>query len=82
MVTAATSSTERTWEFHLVTEREMPMASHSWKASVPMALVATWPLMHSTGIESHMASSRPEVVLAMPGPEVTNTTPVRPVVRA
>jgi hypothetical protein len=60
----------------------MPMASHSWNASVPMAAVATWPLMHSTGIESHMASNRPDVVLAMPGPEVTNTTPVRPVVRA
>ena len=66
LTTAATSSTARTWVFHLVTEREMPMASHSWKASVPMAAVATWPLMHSTGIESHMASSRPEVVLAMP----------------
>ena len=66
LTTAATSSTARTWVFHLVTEREMPMASHSWKASVPIAAVATWPLMHSTGIESHMASSRPEVVLAMP----------------
>ena len=80
--TFATSSTARIWVFHLVTEREMPMASHSWKASVPIAAVATCPLMHSTGIESHMASSRPEVVLAMPGPEVTNTTPGRPVVRA
>ncbi|KAG1524028.1 hypothetical protein G6F51_014461 [Rhizopus arrhizus] len=58
------------------------MASHSWKASVPMAAVETWPLTHSTGIESHMASSKPEVVLAIPGPEVTNTTPVRPVLRA
>lgn len=82
LTTAATSSTARTWVFHLVTEREMPMASHSWKASVPIAAVATWPLMHSTGIESHMASSRPEVVLAMPGPDVTKTTPVRPVLRA
>ncbi len=58
------------------------MASHSWKASVPMALVATWPLIHKTGIESHMASSKPETVLAMPGPEVTNTTPGLPVLRA
>ena len=43
---------------------------------------ATWPLMHSTGTESHMASSRPEVVLAIPGPDVTSTTPVLPVLRA
>ena len=60
----------------------MAMASHSWKASVPIALVATWPLMHSTGMESHKASSRPEVVFAMPGPEVTITTPGLPVERA
>ncbi|CFP11174.1 Uncharacterised protein [Bordetella pertussis] len=80
--TSATSWTARICVFHLVTEREMPMASHSWNASVPIAAVETWPLMHSTGTESHMASSRPEVVLAMPGPEVTNTTPGLPVVRA
>ena len=33
--------------------------------------VATWPLTHRSGIESLIASSRPDVVLAMPGPEVT-----------
>ena len=58
------------------------MASHSWKALVPIACVATWPLMHSTGIESLRASSSPVVVLATPGPEVTITTPGRPVLRA
>ena len=60
----------------------MPSASHSWKASVPIAALFTWPLMHSTGTESHSASSRPVVVLLMPGPEVTSTTPSRPVLRA
>ena len=47
-----------------------------------MVVVATWPLMHSTGTESHSASSSPVVVLLMPGHEVTKTTPTFPVVRA
>ena len=47
-----------------------------------MAFVGTWPLMHITGIESLSASSSPVVVLATPGPEVTITTPGRPVLRA
>ena len=36
----------------LVTERVMPTVSHSWKASVPMAAVGTWPVMATIGIES------------------------------
>ena len=79
---AATSSTFRICTFHLVTVAEMPRASHSWNALVPIAEVATWPLTQSTGTESLRASSRPVVVLLMPGPEVTNTTPTRPVLRA
>jgi hypothetical protein len=54
---AGTSSAERTCLFHLVTERDMPSASLSWKACVPITAVATCPLMHSTGTESLMASS-------------------------
>jgi hypothetical protein len=81
--TAASTSCARCgWQFHLVTGRDMPSASLSWKAWVPMTAVATWPLMHSTGIESLMASSRPLMVLATPGPEVTSTTPSLPVLRA
>ena len=53
------SSALRELVFHFVTGRDMPSASHSWKASVPITAVATWPLMHSTGIESLIASSRP-----------------------
>ncbi len=36
----------------LVVLRVMPTVSHSWKASVPIAFVATWPVMHTIGIES------------------------------
>ena len=36
----------------LVTERVMPIVSHSWNASVPMAPVGTWPVMTTMGIES------------------------------
>ena len=57
--TAATSVAAFSWTFHLVTVAEMPRASHSWKALVPIACVATWPLMHSSGIESLSASSSP-----------------------
>jgi hypothetical protein len=46
----------------------MPSASLSWKALVPITAVATWPLMHSTGMESLIASSRPVMVLPTPGP--------------
>ena len=60
----------------------MPSASLSWKALVPITLVATCPLMTSTGTESLIASSRPVMVLLTPGPEVTSTTPTLPVVRA
>ncbi|MCY1558745.1 hypothetical protein D9M68_957050 [compost metagenome] len=80
--TATTSLASRSWWFHLVTGRDMPIASHSWKACVPITPVATWPLMHNTGIASLWASSRPVRVLLTPGPEVTSTTPTRPVQRA
>ena len=36
----------------LVTERVMPMVSHSWKASVPMAAYGTWPVITTIGTES------------------------------
>lgn len=76
------SEARRGCTFHLVTGRDMPSASLSWKALVPITAVATWPLMHSTGTESLIASSRPVMVLPTPGPEVTSTTPTRPVLRA
>lgn len=60
----------------------MPRASFSWKALVPITALDTCPLMHSTVIESLIVSSSPVIVLLTPGPEVTRTTPTRPVLRA
>ena len=36
----------------LVTDRVMPIVSHSWNASVPMAGRETWPVMTTMGMES------------------------------
>ncbi len=49
----------------------MPVVSHSWKASVPMADVATWPVMATSGIESMKASHSGVTMLVAPGPLVT-----------
>ena len=40
------SSARVTSSLCLVTPRVMPMMSHSWKASVPIAADGTWPVMH------------------------------------
>ena len=56
-----------------------PVMGTSWKASVPMAVVATWPVMTTMGIESIMASARGVTMLVAPGPDVTMATPGRPV---
>jgi len=63
----------------LVTERVMPTVSHSWNASVPIALVLTCPVMHTMGIESMKASHSGVTMLVAAGPEVTMATPGRPV---
>ena len=36
----------------LVTGIVMPVVSHSWKASVPMAVDGTWPVITTIGVES------------------------------
>ena len=51
----------------------MPTVSHSWKASLPIRWVGTWPVMQTIGIESISASVRPVTALVAPGPEVTST---------
>ncbi len=63
----------------LVTDRVIPMVSHSWKASVPIAIEGTWPVMTTMGIESIRASARGVTMLVAPGPLVTMATPGRPV---
>ena len=63
----------------LVTERVMPTVSHSWKASVPMAVVETCPVMATIGMESMKASHSGVTRLVAAGPLVTMATPGRPV---
>ena len=60
----------------------MPTVSASWKASVPIMKVGTWPVITTMGIESINASVRPVTALVAPGPEVTSATPGLPEERA
>ena len=53
----------------------MPTVSHSWKASLPIRCVGTWPVMQTSGMESIMASVSGVTMLVAPGPEVTSATP-------
>src|SRR5438045_2666544 len=48
----------------LVTAMVIPVVSHSWNASVPIAERATWPVTQTTGIESMYASQSGLVVVA------------------
>ncbi len=50
----------------------------SWKASVPIEVVATWPQMTTMGTESAWLSRTGVTVLVAPGPEVTKATPDSP----
>ncbi len=54
----------------------------SWNASVPTALLGTWPQITTTGTESAMQSRTGVTVLVAPGPDVTITTPTLPLARA
>ena len=56
--------------------------STSWKASVPIMELGTWPVMQMTGTESSLASAMAVRVLVAPGPEVAKNTAGSPVVRA
>jgi len=62
--------------------RLMPTMSASWKASLPIRLVLTWPVKATTGEESKLAVAMAVVRLVAPGPEVTMTTPTLPLARA
>ncbi len=66
----------------LVTGMVMPVMSASWKASVPIAPVRTWPVMATSGTESIMASVMGVTRLVAPGPEVARQTPTLPVASA
>ncbi len=56
--------------------------SASWKASLPIVLRVTCPVMTTSGTLSKFAVARPVTVFVAPGPLVTRHTPTRPVERA
>ena len=60
----------------------MPVMSHSWKASVPIRVVRTWPVMQTRGVESIQASAIGVTRFVAPGPDVAIATPTRPDARA
>ena len=62
--------------------RVTPSVSVSWKASLPMSGMGTWPVNTTMGTESMNASAIPVTVLVAPGPLVTNTVPTWPVALA
>ena len=59
-----------------------PVVSTSWKASRPIMLVATLPVIATIGTESRKAVARPVTRFVAPGPEVAMTTPGLPVALA
>ena len=73
------SSGERIWKECLTTGIVMPSVSVSWKPSVPMRSVRTWPVMNTVGTESIIASTIGVTTFVAPGPEVANATPTLPV---
>ncbi len=62
----------------LTTGIVIPVTSASWKPSVPMSSVRTWPVMKTVGTESIIASAIGVIRFVAPGPEVANATPTRP----
>ena len=66
----------------MVIARETSTIGVSWKASVPMTPVGTWPVIATSGTLSSFASARPVTRFRAPGPEVAITTPGSPVTRA
>ena len=63
----------------MVTGIVMPRMSASWKASVPIAWLGTWPVIATIGTESMCASASGVTRLVAPGPEVAMQTPTLPV---
>jgi hypothetical protein len=61
---------------------EEPYMSASWKASLPIRCLATWPAITTSGIESIYAVAKPVRAFIAPGPEVTMHTPGLPVTLA
>ena len=62
----------------MITGIVIPITSASWKPSVPMRSVLTWPVMKTVGTESSIASAIGVTRLVAPGPDVASATPTRP----
>ncbi|MNN49232.1 hypothetical protein D3C81_1637460 [compost metagenome] len=60
----------------------IPNIFTSWKLSLPIRSVETWPVNTTIGTESINALAIPVTALVAPGPDVTNATPGRPVTLA
>ncbi len=60
----------------------IPVASISWKASVPISDERTWPVMQTSGVESIHASAIGVTRFVAPGPDVAIATPTLPEARA
>jgi hypothetical protein len=58
------------------------VTSASWKPSVPISSLRTWPVIATIGIESICESRMPVTRFVAPGPEVAMQTPTRPLDRA
>ncbi len=56
----------------------MPLTSASWKPSVPIRSVRTWPVRNTVGTESIIASAIGVTRFVAPGPDVASATPTRP----
>ena len=82
MIAAASSSTSWTSHECFTIGSVIPVMSHSWKASVPISGVRTWPVMQTSGVESIHASAIGVTRFVAPGPEVAIATPTRPDARA
>ena len=82
MIAAASSSTSWTSHECFTIGIVIPVMSHSWKASVPISVVRTWPVMQTSGVESIHASAIGVTRFVAPGPEVAIATPTRPDARA
>ena len=67
-----------TWKECLTTGIVIPIVSASWKPSVPIRSVRTWPVMNTVGTESSIASAIAVTRLVAPGPEVASATPDLP----
>ena len=59
-----------------------PVISVSWKASVPMEELGTFPVIATMGMESRKAVAMPVTRFVAPGPDVAMTTPTLPVALA